>query len=128
MSTEPMDAEEEFLVGAACFKAGNAQEGAHHLRNAAKAGHAQAQNQLARVYFAQLKTRQDILSLEGAAQQGDHVAMFVLAMSFLEGRIIEKDTEKAITVLRYAANAGNLMAQAMLGGNGEEASEEEPEE
>lgn len=114
MSTAPMDAEEEFLIGAACFKAGNAQEGAHHLRNAAKAGHAEAQNQLARVYFAQLKTRQDVLSLEGAAQQGDHVAMFVLAMTFLEGRLVDKDTEKALTVLQYAAKCGNAMAQAML--------------
>ena len=52
--------------------------------------------------------------MESAAQGGDHVALFVMAMCFLEGRLIDKDEEKAILALQYAAQHGNLMAQAML--------------
>lgn len=108
------DPQQEYEAGAAAFKAGNAAAGAEHLRNAAFAGHAEAQNQLARVYFAQLKDRQDIISLESAAQNGDHVALFVLAMCLIEGRLLEKDTEKAITALKHAAALGNTMAEAMM--------------
>lgn len=111
MTTTP---QQEYEAGAAAFKAGNAAAGAEHLRNAAFAGHAEAQNQLARVYFAQLKDRQDIISLESAAQNGDHVALFVLAMCLIEGRLLEKDTEKAITALKHAAALGNTMAEAMM--------------
>ena len=109
-----MDPQQEYEAGAAAFKAGNATEGAEHLRRAAFAGHAEAQNQLARVYFAQLKSRQDIVSLESAAQNGDHVALFVLAMCLIEGRLLEKDTDKALTALKHAAALGNSMAEAML--------------
>ena len=109
-----MDAEQEYQLGALAFKAGNAQEGAEHLRNAAFAGHAEAQNQLARVYFAQLKSRNDIGSLESAAQNGDHVALFVLAMCLIEGRLLEKDSDKALVALKHAAALGNIMAENML--------------
>lgn len=109
-----MNAQHEYEAGAAAFKAGNATAGAEHLRNAAFAGHAEAQNQLARIYFAQLKTRSDLADLESAAQGGDHVALFVLAMSFIDGKIIEKDTDKAMAALRLAAQQGNTMAKAML--------------
>ena len=109
-----MDAQQEYELGAAAFKAGNAAQGAEHLRNAAFAGHAEAQNQLARVYFAQLKTHQDLISLESAAQNGDHVALFVLAMCLIEGRLMEKDTDKALTALKHAAAMGNSMAENML--------------
>lgn len=106
--------QEEFEAGAAAFREGRAAAGAEHLRNAAFAGHAEAQNQLARIYFAGIKARNDLADLESAAQGGDHVALFVMAMCFLEGRLIDKDEEKAILALRYAAQHGNLMAQAML--------------
>lgn len=106
--------QQEYEAGAAAFKSGNAAEGASHLRNAAFAGHAEAQNQLARVYFAQLKSHQDLISLESAAQNGDHVALFVLAMCLIEGRLMEKDTDKALTALKHAAAMGNTMAEAML--------------
>lgn len=109
-----MDPQQEYEAGAAAFKAGNAKDGAEHLRNAAFAGHPEAQNQLARVYFAQLKHREDIISLESAAQNGDHVALFVLAMCFLEGRLLDKDTDKALLALQHAADAGNMMAASML--------------
>ena len=109
-----MDAEQEYQLGAISFKAGNAKEGAEHLRNAAFAGHAEAQNQLARVYFAQLKSHHDLISLESAAQNGDHVALFVLAMCLIEGRLMEKDTDKALTALKHAAAMGNTMAGTML--------------
>lgn len=111
-----MEPQQEYELGAAAFKAGNAAEGAEHLRNAAFAGHAEAQNQLARIYFAQVKTRDDIANLEAAAQSGDHVALFVLAMSLIEGRLLEKDTDKAIAALKHAAALGNAMAEAMLSG------------
>ena len=91
--------------------------GAEHLRNAAFAGHAEAQNQLARVYFAQVKSRTDLADLEAAAQSGDHVALFVLAMCFLDGKLLDKDTDKALLALQHAASRGNVMAQAMLNGN-----------
>ena len=106
--------QQEYEAGAAAFKAGNAAAGAEHLRNAAFAGHAEAQNQLARVYFAQLKSRNDIGSLESAAQNGDHVALFVLAMCLIEGRLMEKDTDKALMALKHAAAMGNAMAERML--------------
>ena len=106
--------QQEYEAGAAAFKSGNAADGAAHLRNAAFAGHAEAQNQLARVYFAQLKSHQDLISLESAAQNGDHVALFVLAMCLIEGRLMEKDTDKALTALKHAAAMGNTMAEAML--------------
>ncbi len=109
-----MDPQQEYEVGAAAFKAGKAAEGAQHLRNAAFAGHAEAQNQLARVYFAQLKSSSDLISLESAAQNGDHVALFVLAMCLIEGRFMEKDTDKALTALKHAAAMGNTMAESML--------------
>ena len=109
-----MDPQKEYELGAAAFRGGNAQEGAEHLRNAAFAGHAEAQNQLARIYFAQVKTREDIANLEGAAQSGDHVALFVLAMCLIQGTLMPKDTDKAITALRVAARSGNVMATAML--------------
>ena len=109
-----MDAEQEYQLGALAFKAGNAQEGAEHLRNAAFAGHAEAQNQLARVYFAQVKTREDVANLESAAQGGDHVALFVLAMCLIQGTLLPKDTDKALSALRIAARGGNVMAAAML--------------
>ena len=111
------DPQQEYEAGAAAFKAGNAAEGAEHLRKAAFAGHEEAQNQLARVYFAQLKSRQDLISLESAAQNGDHVALFVLAMCFLDGKLLDKDTDKALLALQHAASRGNVMAQAMLTGN-----------
>lgn len=111
MDTTP---QQNFEAGAAAFREGRAAEGAEYLRKAAFAGHAEAQNQLARIYFARLKTRTDLADLEGAAQGGDHVALFVMAMCFLEGRLIDKDEEKAILALQYAAQHGNLMAQAML--------------
>lgn len=111
-----MEPQQEYELGAAAFKAGNAAEGAEHLRNAAFAGHAEAQNQLARIYFARVKTRDDIANLEAAAQSGDHVALFVLAMSLIEGRLLEKDTDKAIAALKHAAALGNAMAEAMLSG------------
>lgn len=111
MDTSPQD---EFEAGATAFREGRPAEGAEHLRKAAFSGHAEAQNQLARIYFARLKTRQDLADLESAAQGGDHVALFVMAMCFLEGRITEKDTDKAILALRYAAEHGNIMAQTML--------------
>ncbi len=110
-----INAQEEFELGAAAFRQGNAAAGASHLRNAAFAGHAEAQNQLARIYFARLKTRHDLADLEAAAQAGDHVALFVLAMSFIDGKIIDKDTDKAMAALRLAAQQGNTMAKAMLG-------------
>lgn len=109
-----MDPQQEYELGAAAFRVGNAQEGAEHLRNAAFAGHAEAQNQLARIYFAQVKNREDIANLEGAAQSGDHVALFVLAMCLIQGTLMPKDTDKAITALRVAARSGNIMAAAML--------------
>ena len=107
--------EEEYELAAAAFKSGNAAQGAQHLRNAAFNGHLPAQDQLARVYFAQLKSREDLADLESAAQGGDHVALFVLAMCLIEGRLIDKDTDKAVTALGHAARQGNRMAQAMLG-------------
>lgn len=110
-----MNAEQEYEAGAAAFRAGNAAGGAAHLRNAAFAGHAEAQNQLARIYFAQLKDRSDLADLESAAQGGDHVALFVLAMSFIDGKLVEKDTEKAMAALRLSASQGNIMARNMLG-------------
>lgn len=109
-----MNPQQEYEAGAAAFKAGNAKEGAEHLRNAAFAGHPEAQNQLARVYFAKLKQREDITSLESAAQNGDHVALFVLAMCLIEGRLMEKDTDKALIALKHAAALGNTMAETML--------------
>ncbi|MBR5212938.1 MAG: hypothetical protein IKV92_01610 [Akkermansia sp.] len=112
-----MDAQQEYELGAAAFKAGDAAAGAEHLRNAAFAGHAEAQNQLARVYFAQVKSRTDLADLEAAAQSGDHVALFVLAMCFLDGKLLDKDTDKALLALQHAASRGNVMAQAMLNGN-----------
>ena len=111
-----MEPQQEYELGAAAFKAGHAAEGAAHLRNAAFAGHAEAQNQLARIYFAQVKTRDDIANLEAAAQSGDHIALFVLAMSLIEGRLLEKDTDKAMAALKHAAALGNAMAEAMLSG------------
>ena len=111
MSNSP---EQEYEAGAAAFRAGKAAEGAEHLRNAAFAGHAEAQNQLARVYFAQLKSREDLISLESAAQNGDQVALFVLAMCLIEGRLMEKDTDKALVALKHAAAMGNIMAGNML--------------
>jgi len=110
-----MNAEQEYEAGAAAFRAGDAAAGATHLRNAAFAGHAEAQNQLARIYFARLKDRSDLADLESAAQGGDHVALFVLAMSFIDGKLVEKDTEKAMAALRLAAQQGNTMARSMLG-------------
>ncbi len=90
------------------------------LREAAFSGHAGAQEQLARLYFSRVKTFADIADLEAAAQSGDHVALFVLAMCFIEGRVISKDNEKALSALRAAANMGNAMATTMLlnGGKG----------
>lgn len=109
-----MNPQQEYEAGAAAFKNGKAAEGAEHLRNAAFAGHPEAQNQLARVYFAQLKSPHDIISLETAAQNGDHVALFVLAMCLIDGKLMPKDTDKALTALKHAAALGNTMAEAML--------------
>ncbi len=110
-----MTPRQEYDAAAAAFRAGKAAEGAEHLRHAAFAGHAEAQNQLARIYFARIRGRHDIADLEAAAQGGDHVALFVLAMCFVEGRLIDKDTDKALAALRLAASQGNHMAVAMLG-------------
>lgn len=110
-----MDAQQEYELGAAAFRSGNASAGAEHLRNAAFAGHAEAQNQLARLYFGTLKTHSDLADLEAAAQGGDHVALFVLAMCFIDGRLVAKDTDKAMAALRLSAGQGNTMAAAMLG-------------
>ena len=112
-----MNPEQHYEQAEAAFRAGKAAEGAEHLRQAAFAGHAEAQNQLARVYFAQLRQSADMAALEAAAQQGDHVALFVLAMCFIEGRLTEKDTEKALSALQHAARQGNIMAARMLAGN-----------
>ncbi|HIX89207.1 MAG TPA: hypothetical protein H9976_08845 [Candidatus Akkermansia intestinavium] len=110
------DAEEEYRLGAEAFQEGRPAEGAEHLRRAAFAGHPEAQNQLARIYFAQTRSREDVANLEAAAQGGDHVAMFVLAMCLIDGKLLEKDTDKALIALKHAAARGNLMAEAMLRG------------
>lgn len=112
-----MEPQEHYELAEAAFRDGKAAEGAEHLRQAAFGGHAEAQNQLARVYFAQLRRPSDVSDLEAAAQQGDHVALFVLAMCFIEGRLTEKDTEKALRALQHAALQGNVMASRMLAGN-----------
>ncbi len=91
-----------------------AAESLNKLREAAFAGHAGAQEQLARLYFSRVKSFHDIGDLESAAQGGDHVALFVLAMCFIEGRVVDKDNEKAVSALRAAANMGNAMATSML--------------
>ena len=109
-----MNPQQAYEAGAEAFKNGKAAEGAELLRNAAFAGHPEAQNQLARVYFAQLKTPSDVISLETAAQNGDHVALFVLAMCLIDGKLMPKDTDKALTALKHAAALGNTMAEAML--------------
>ncbi len=105
---------DDFLKAMACLKAGHPAEGADLLRRASAAGHAEAQQQLARLYFATLRTPKDLASLEVSAQSGDHVASFVLAMALLEGRLMGKNTDAAIIALRHAARAGNLMALHML--------------
>ncbi len=105
---------DDFLKGMACLKAGHPTEGAELLRKAAFAGHAEAQNQLARLYFVTLRSHKDLADLEASAQSGDHVALFVLAMCFLEGRLVDKDPEKALTSLRQAADGGNFMAMKMM--------------
>lgn len=109
-----MNTQEEYEAAAAALRAYKVQEGTLHMRNAALAGHDEAQNQLARIYFGGLKSREDLAALESAAQGGDHVALFVLAMSLIEGRLLEKDTEKAIAALQIAARSGNYMAASML--------------
>ena len=81
-----MNPQKEYELGAEAFLTGDAAAGAEHLRHAAFAGHPEAQNQLARIYFSQLKQRSDLADLEAAAQGGDHVALFVLAMSFIDGK------------------------------------------
>ncbi len=91
-----------------------AAESLARLREAAFSGHAGAQEQLARLYFSRVKGFPDIGDLEGAAQGGDHVALFVLAMCFIEGRVVGKDNDKALSALRAAANMGNAMATSML--------------
>ncbi len=98
-----------------------ADESLQKLREAAFSGHAGAQEQLARLYFSRVRTFRDIADLESAAQGGDHVALFVLAMCFIEGRLVDKDNEKAVSALRTAANMGNAMATSMLlnGGSAE---------
>ncbi len=113
---------DDFLKGMACLKAGHPSEGANLLRRASLAGHAEAQQQLARLYFATLRTPADLASLENSAQGGDHVASFVLAMVLLEGRLMEKNADAAIIALRHAARAGNLHAQAMLSTQSEQSS------
>ena len=60
-----------------------AAENLNKLREAAFCGHAGAQEQLARLYFSRVKSFPDIGDLEAAAQGGDHVALFVLAMCFI---------------------------------------------
>ncbi len=115
--TDSLD--DDFLKGMACLKAGHPSEGANLLRRASLAGHAEAQQQLARLYFATLRTHADLASLENSAQGGDHVASFVLAMVLLEGRLMEKNTEAAIIALRHAARAGNIHAHAMLSAQSE---------
>ncbi len=92
----------------------NAAESLARLREAAFAGHAGAQEQLARLYFSRVKSFADIGDLESAAQGGDHVALFVLAMCFIEGRLVDKDNDKALSALQAAANMGNAMAAGML--------------
>ncbi len=91
-----------------------ASESLNKLREAAFSGHAGAQEQLARLYFSRVKSFADIGDLETAAQSGDHVALFVLAMCFIEGRLVEKDNEKALSALHAAANMGNAMATSMM--------------
>ncbi len=122
-SPTPSDRDEssidDFLKGMACLKAGHPSEGADLLRRASSAGHAEAQHQLARLYFATLRSAQDLASLEVSAQQGDHVASFVLAMVLLEGRLVDKNMDAAIIALRHAASRGNLQAQAMLSQHGD---------
>ncbi len=92
----------------------DAAESLNRLRDAAFSGHAGAQEQLARLYFSSIKSFQDIGDLESAAQGGDHVALFVLAMCFIEGRLVDKDNDKALSALRTAANMGNAMAASMI--------------
>ena len=105
---------DDFLKGMSCLKAGHPSEGATLLRKAAFSGHAEAQNQLASLYFAGLKSRTDLADLEVSAQSNDHVALFVLAMSLIEGRLLEQDTDRALLALKRAAEAGNIMAAQML--------------
>ncbi len=92
----------------------NAAESLNKLREAAFSGHAGVQEQLARLYFSRVKGFADIADLEAAAQGGDHVALFVLAMCFIEGRVISKDNDKALSALHAAANMGNALATSML--------------
>jgi len=113
-TTDAKSYDDPFLKGMACLKAGHPSEGADLLRQASAAGHPEAQNQLARLYFVTLRSPRDLAALETSASSGDHVALFVLAMAFMEGRMVEKDQDAALLALRRAATAGNLIAQHMI--------------
>lgn len=108
------DTNDIFLKAMACFKLGKGTEGAELLRKASSAGHAEAQNQLSRLYFASLKEPKDLGDLELQAQSGDNAALLALAMCLLEGRLVDKDNEKAVLTLKHAAERGNYVAQQML--------------
>ncbi len=67
--------------------------------------------------FEKMKLKKKIKLLEREVSMGDSQAMYELAMIYLDGTVIKKDEEKAIKLLKQAANEGNLQAKTYLVSN-----------
>src|SRR5258708_6385969 len=57
----------------------------------------------------------DLAELEGVAASGDARAMFVLGVTYAEGRGVPKDVPKAVALFERAAAKGDALAQFNLG-------------
>ena len=94
-------------------------EAARLYRLNAEQGHAEAQLQLGRVYFAGRGVPRDdgeaVRWLRLAAEQGHAEAQFALASAYSLGRGVSKDAVEAVRWRRLAAEQGHVSARILLG-------------
>lgn len=64
--------------------------------------------------FEKRKLKKQIKMLTKQVENGDLQAMYDLAMIYLDGTIIKKDYEKAMSLLKFAADQGHIQSKTYL--------------
>ncbi len=67
--------------------------------------------------FEKSKLKKQIKVLTNQVEKGDLQAMYDLAMIYLDGTIIKKDYDKAMSLLKIAADKGHFQSKTYLMSN-----------
>lgn len=91
----------------------NREEGIRWFKMAADAGSIEALNWLGGAYRGK-DDEKAFYYFKTGAEKGDPYAVYDMALFYLKGNVVEKDEEKAISMLREAAESGVYEAEEVL--------------